>query len=290
MSEQPSEIKNVLKVSPAQMPRHALVFDSPHSGQFYPDDFNYVCDKKYLQQSEDRYVDELFSDVTEYGAPLLKALFSRAYLDVNRQQFDIDPSMLQNEWPGTLQTSMRGKIGTGLIRYICRPDNPTPVYGGKLSVTHVQSRIKNYYTPYHTALEQLINQTYDEFGLCYHLNCHSMPSRSVHHGGHSKIYQRKDFILGDRDGTSCALDFTQFIKQTLEAMGYTVGINDPYKGVELVRRYSNPSQGLHSIQIEINRSLYMDEANLRKTSGFEPLKRNLNVLVEKIVEYLQRFV
>ncbi len=267
-----------------------LVFDSPHSGTHYPEDFEFACKFDDLQKAEDKYVDELFVCAPEYGAALLLANFPRSYIDVNRREDDIDPVILAESWPfGKINPSSRSDAGIGLIRRLVRPG--IPVYDQPLSVEDITRRIEKYYKPYHGALEKLIQDAHYNFGQVWHVNCHSMPGASARPkqptGLMGRLPREADFVLGDRDGTSCDLDFTHAMRDFLKGLGYTVTINDPFKGVELVHRYSAPARGLHSLQIEINKSLYMNENTNKKTSDFENLRLDIESFVAFCADYVQ---
>ncbi len=257
-----------------------VVLDSPHSGTRYPAGFNFVCPLPLLRQAEDTHVDELFAAAPDYGATLICALFPRAFLDVNRASDDIDPEMLDGPWPGPLNPSEKSAMGMGLVRNLCRPG--LPMYDGKLPVAEVVDRIERYWRPYHEQLAGCIDQLHGRFGMVWHINCHSMPSLTV---GADDREGGADFVLGDRDGTTCDPGFTRFVADYLRALGYRVRINDPYKGVELVRRYSRPARGRHSLQLEIDRRLYMNEETLEKHSGFDRLRADLNRLVAAICDH-----
>lgn len=256
-----------------------LLFDSPHSGTRYPEDFNFVCPFPLLRQAEDTHVDELFCMVPDMGATYLCALFPRSYIDVNRAPDDIDPSMLEGSWPGPTKPTGKSLAGMGLVRFLCRPG--VPMYDGRLPVSVVQDRLENYWRPYHDLLSESLDALYARFGAVYHVNCHSMPSFVI-----GPDRQSPDFVLGDRDGTTAEPGFTRLIADTLRAMGYSVRINDPYKGVELVRRYSRPTRGRHSIQLEVDRRLYMDEETLEPHAGFQELRANLTRLVDVLRDYV----
>lgn len=258
-------------------PLAPLVLDSPHSGHVYPEDFRFECPKAWLQQTEDAFVDELFSDAPALGMALQKALFARSYIDVNRAENDIDPRMLEDAWPVPLHPSERSLAGHGLIRHICRGQ---PVYGKKIPSAEIQCRLENYYRPYHAMLQKTLQERRAQFGTVWHINCHSMPSLFQNpalapHG------PAVDFIVGDRDGHACEKAFSVFVTETLRGMGYRVGHNDPYKGAEIIARYGRPTRGVHCLQLEISRALYMDEKTLERGPGFTKLKANLEILLQE---------
>ena len=267
-----------------------LVFDSPHSGRIYPLDFAFSCPFEILEKAEDNYVDELFESVPDYGGVLLCALFPRTYIDVNRAEDDIDPDLLSQRCfenaSSDINPSQRSHAGIGLIRRIVRPG--IAVYDRKLTISEIHQRIEKYYKPYHKQLENLIEDAHYRYGQVWHINCHSMPSK----GGFSRNFSRPsfapmpDFVLGDRDGTSCELDFTHALRDFLKNLGYSVAINNPYRGVELVRRYSEPATGRHSIQIEINKGLYWQEEQSAKSKKFNSLKGDIEKLIQFSAEYV----
>lgn len=264
--------------------RHVpLVLDSPHSGTEYPDDFQPAVPMERLRHAEDSFVDELYAAGPSLGATLLAARFPRSYIDPNRSILDVDPSLLAAPWPGPAIPSRKTELGIGLIWRIL--DDGQPIYGRKLSVDEVKQRIVKYHQPYQRALKDALDAVHEHFGAVYHLNLHSMPALSsvVSEEGPGK--PRADFVLGDRDGTTCDPEFTDFVAKALRDMGYDVKVNDPYKGVELVRAFSDPKAKRHSLQVEVNRRLYMDEASRQKSSGFDTLRDNLTRLLEKVAAY-----
>jgi N-formylglutamate amidohydrolase len=257
------------------------VLDSPHSGTIFPDDHDFTCSPHLLRQGQDLLVDQLFADAPAGGATLLQALFARSYIDVNRALDDLDPQLLDGPWPGPLSPGEKSRFGMGLVRRTCRPG--LPVYSRKLAPAEIQGRIDGYYHPYHAALSAIIAGRWREFGAVWHLNCHSMPASATGEPKRRDI----DFVLGDRDGTTCAPQFTRTVAHLLEEMGYKVQINDPYRGVEIVRRYGAPAEGVHSLQIEISRRLYMNEDTLQPHAGFGMLKENLNRLLVALRVYTE---
>jgi N-formylglutamate amidohydrolase len=262
-----------------------LVLDSPHSGRDFPADFDAAVSQFDLREGEDCFVDELYLPATELGVPLLAALFPRTYLDPNRHHGDIDLELIEGgHWPHEHVPSGKSRIGKALIWRTL--DDGRSIYSRKLRVAEVVARIERCHAPYHARLRALLDETHRRFGAVYHVNCHSMPAVGGKQGEGGEGVPRADFVLGDRDGTSCDPAFTEFVRATLAARGYQVAVNDPYKGVELVRAYSNPAAGRHSLQVEINKRLYMDEASRTKHEGFARLQADLTRLVEAISEYI----
>lgn len=265
-----------------------VLFDSPHSGRCYPDDFAFICPLPTLRQAEDTHVEALFDHVPMHGATLLAALFPRTYIDANRAVDDIDPRQLDGPWPQPLRPTEKSASGMGLIRTLCKPG--IPLYHGRLPVAAIARRIVRCYQPYHLQVATVIDDLATRFGAVWHINCHSMPSAQgtlAGSKGNSRngAIDRPDFVLGDRDGTTCERGFRDFLQETLTGFGYRVSINDPYKGVELVRRYADPANGRHSLQLEINRRLYMNEETLERHEGFERLHHDLAELSRNIAAY-----
>jgi N-formylglutamate amidohydrolase len=265
----------------AQLP---LVLDSPHSGSDYPADFKHLPPREVVRQAEDSYVDELYAMAPEVGATLVEALFPRSYIDPNRSLADIDPVLLSEPWPGPLTPSRKTELGIGLVWRLAQ--GGVPMYARALSVAEVKQRIARCWEPYHAAVAAALDERHREFGAVWHVNCHSMPAvGDVMSDDPGR--QRAQFVLGDRDGTTCEPELTAFVAKTLRAMGYSVAINDPYKGVELVRRHGRPKEHRHSLQVEINRRLYLDEATLAKNDGFPRLRANLRRLLDALADYVR---
>jgi N-formylglutamate deformylase len=269
--------------TPPRDRRVPLVLDSPHSGREYPDDFRPGVPLEALRQAEDTHVDELFANGPDAGATLISARFPRSYIDPNRSLLDIDPSLLDAPWPGPAIATRKTELGIGLIWRVL--DSGEPIYARKLSVEEVKHRIVRYHQPYQRAVKDALDEAHGHFGAVWHLNLHSMPSVSGRISEEGPGRARADFVLGDRDGTTCEAGFTAFVAEALRAMGYAVKINDPYKGVELVRAFSDPAAGRHSLQLEVNRRLYMDEASREKAPGFEALRRDMDRLLDKVAAY-----
>jgi len=242
-----------------------LVFNSPHSGAFYPSDFLAASrlDAVALRRSEDMFVDELFTGVVERGAPLLRAHFPRAFLDVNREPYELDPRMFEGRLPDHCNTrSMRVAGGLGTIARVVGEGQE--IYARRLTVEEGLARIETFYGPYHRALRGLVEDTRRRFGFALLVDCHSMPS-----GPHLQAEGGKaDIVIGDRYGTSCASAFTDAAEEALRGLGYRVARNKPYAGGFITEHYGRPATGFHAFQIEINRALYMDERRQTKHEGF----------------------
>jgi N-formylglutamate deformylase len=254
-----------------------LLVDSPHSGRIYPADFDYACPLPLLRQAEDAFMDEVVAGACEANAALLAAEFPRSLIDPNRAEDDIDPATIVGTWPTPLSPDEMTLSGFGLVRRLCR--NGVELYRGNLHVAEIQRRIRLFYRPYHNCLREQVALRLEKFGRCYLINAHSMPDR-VDNG-----IPRPDFILGDRDGSSCDPDFTRFAQKTLQDMGYRVTLNAPYKGREIIKRYGLTGQGAHALQIEINRKLYMDERVIEKNSGFVHLQADMTAFFKIISDY-----
>lgn len=263
------------------------VFDSPHSGSRYPDDFGSIAPLSVLRRGEDAFVDELFGSAPGHGAALIAAQFPRIYIDPNRDVGDLDPAMLDGPWPDPLVPGRKSELGVGLIWRIMPPD--VPLYDRLLGVDEVRARIERCWKPYHRAVATALDDTHMRFGKVWHVNCHSMPATG-NAASEDGPAARAEFVLGDRDGTTCEPAFTAFVAGELRGLGYQVKINEPYKGVELVRRYSDPAAGRHSLQLEINRKLYMDEVSREKNGGFGALQADLDKLVGAICGYARERV
>ena len=265
-----------------------LVVDSPHSGTSYPADFDAAVPVTRLREGEDTFVDELYADAPAAGATLIAARFPRVYVDPNRSLLDIDASLLSSPWPGPAIPSRKTELGIGLIWRLL--DTGEPIYARKLTVEEVKRRIVEYHQPYQRAVKKALDEAHDHFGAVWHLNVHSMPAVSSKISEEGPGKSRPDFVLGDRDGTTCEGPFTRFVARTLEEMGYAVKLNDPYKGVELVRAFSDPAAGRHSLQVEVNRRLYMDERTREKLPGFDKLREDLARLVRAVAQYAAEHV
>lgn len=259
----------------------ALVLDSPHSGTQYPADFLFHCDALALRRAEDTHVEKLYDFAPGLGVHWVQAYFPRSYLDANRNTTEIDETLLDAPWPDLIETDPKTmakvRLGKGLIWRTT--DDGLPIYNRQLGVAEVQARIANCWQPYHAAVKSAIDEAHAAHGYSIHINCHSMPAIASSNATDFPGEAHADFVVGDRDGTTANPALSKLVCAFLKSLGYSVAYNHPYKGVELVRRYSDPASQRHSIQLEINRKLYMNESTLEITPGFMLLKVHLQSLV-----------
>ena len=269
-----------------QPPRRTLplVLASPHSGAEYPDGFLAVSrlDPLTLRRSEDSFVDALFAAAPELGAPLLAARFPRAYLDVNREPWELDPTMFSDPLPNYANTrSPRVRMGLGTIARVVASGEE--IYAKKLRFSDAKRRVDALYYPYHRALRRLLDETQGAFGGYLLIDCHSMPSAASAVGGEPGA----DIVLGDCHGTACAPRLIEAAHAFLTGRDFTVAINAPYAGGFTTGHYGTPRRGRHALQIEINRALYMDERKFKKKAGFDRLAGEMTALVTHLGEVMQ---
>lgn len=236
-------------------------------------------DRHALRQSEDSYVDLLFDAAPAHGAPLLRALFPRAWVDVNRSRDELDQRMFADPLPASADTrSNRVRAGLGVIPRIVADGQD--IYNRKLKFFEARRRLADCYDPYHLALGRLIADARSRFGCAVVIDCHSMPSAG---GAPFRDGERAiDIVLGDRFGASCAPGVLALVEQALASSGYLVSRNAPYAGGHVASAYGRPTEGVHVLQIEINRGLYLDEKRIARTDGFDRLRRNLQKLVAEL--------
>ena len=254
-----------------------LVIASPHSGSDYPLEFVAASrlDPQALRRSEDAFVDEIFATAPSLGAPMLAARFPRAYLDVNREAWELDPAMFADELPRYVNArSPRVRMGLGTIARVVASGEE--IYQGKLCFADAKTRIDSLYRPYHVALTKLVEETAAEFGFCLVVDCHSMPSAASGAAGRGSA----DIVLGDCHGASCAPALVEAARRYLSRCGFTVVLNSPYAGGFTTGHYGRPRQRCHALQIEINRAIYMDERSYRRRSGFDELKDAMAGLID----------
>lgn len=263
-----------------------FVYNSPHSGRHYPSSFlsDARLDSVAIRRSADHYVDELFAAAPDLGAPLLAANFPRAYLDVNREPYELDPKMFEGPLPPFANiSSLRVAGGLGTIPRIVAEN--MEIYRRRLTVEEGLSRIEEIYKPYHAALRRLIARTHARFGFSILIDCHSMPGNIRVSG--SEV--RPDIIIGDRYGTSASAELSRAATGFLTDLGFSALRNKPYAGGFITEHYGRPVRGLHALQIEINRGLYMDEVTLEKAAGFEALAGALFTFMRRMAEFADEF-
>ncbi len=271
-----------------QPPRRALplVLASPHSGADYPAGFLAASrlDPLTLRRSEDSFVDDLFAAAPDLGAPLLAARFPRAYLDVNREPWELDPAMFADALPSYVNIrSPRVRMGLGTIARVVASGEE--IYGGKLAFADARRRVDALYHPYHRALRRLADETGSTFGGYLLIDCHSMPSAASVVGESGA-----DIVLGDCHGTSCAARIVDAARVFLGERGFGVAINAPYAGGFTTGHYGSPRRGRHALQIEINRGLYMDERNFKKKPGFNRLASQMTALVAHLGQVMREYL
>jgi N-formylglutamate amidohydrolase len=281
MSQAPDEFDPPFEIIEPTEWRGAVVFNSPHSGKIYPREFLVATrlDLPTLRRSEDCFVDELVTGVVARGYPLMRAHFPRCYIDVNREPYELDPRMFEGRLPSFANTrSMRVAGGLGTVARVV--GDAQEIYHQRISVEDALRRIENLYKPYHRTLRRLFTRVHREFGAAMLIDCHSMPSST---GGKDER-PRADVVLGDRYGTSCVGVVSEIIEETLRDFGLTVSRNKPYAGGFITEHYGNPTAGLHAIQLELNRALYMDERQFERTAPFDLLATHLQTLADRLAE------
>jgi N-formylglutamate deformylase len=275
-------MSSLIRYIPGSAP---LVLDSPHSGVNYPDDFRPCCDLEVLRRAEDTHVEKLYDFAPGLGVAWIEALFPRSYLDANRDTTELDVTLLEDAWTDPVASDARTlakvRLGKGLV-WRCT-DEGLPIYDRKLTAAEVRNRIDRCWRPYHAAVAEAIAAAHARHGYSIHLNCHSMPAVSASHATDFPGLVHADFVIGDRDGTTASPALSRRVCDVLRGFGYRVEYNHPYKGVELVRRYGDPARQRHSIQVEVNRKLYMDESTLEPIAGFVALRAHLRQLVEALL-------
>ncbi len=268
-------------------PLYPVVLSSPHSGQVFPEEFLQAVKMpiEILRSNEDSFVDELMIPVSNLGIPLLAMNISRAFIDANRDKIEIDPKMYYN-YPvrSELQGGIRCRVGLGVVHRInAQREN---IYDGLLNYDEVADRIKNVYDVYHKRLQQLIDKTVRKFGFCFVLDCHSMPSKIC-----SVMQENKpiDFCLGTLFDQSCPQEVSLFMKESLEAKGYRVAENCPYSGAFITFNYCQPRKSIYTMQLEMNRGLYMNENVYKKNTDFHKLSTDIRGSAEAWAKFLLDF-
>lgn len=270
-----------------KLPRHPfspVIFTSPHSGRNYSADLmaGVRLPPQTLRRSEDCFVDELFGAAPENGAPLLAANFPRAFCDANREAWELDPAMFADPlppWVNTTSTRVSAGLGT-IARVVASGDT---IYGGKLTFNEAERRINAYWRPFHNTLSRLVEDIKERFGYCLVIDCHSMPSNGQ---GRRPV----DFVLGDLYGAASASGVTRMVTEFLTSRGHSIRRNDPYAGGYITRHYGRPAGGIHVLQVEIARNLYLDEARFERLPRFEEIRRTMSDLVAEITQQVHELI
>src|SRR5665213_4538894 len=279
MSEIRDELDPPFEILEPAESKGPVLFNSPHSGSTYPREFLATSrlDIATLRRSEDSFVDDLIAGVVKHGYPLMRAHFPRCFVDVNREPYELDPRMFEGRLPSFANTrSMRVAGGLGTVARVV--GDAQEIYDQRISVDDALRRIENLYKPYHRALRRLFTRVHRDFGAATLVDCHSMPSTT---GGKDER-PRADVVLGDRYGTSCVAVVSEVVEATLRQQGYAVSRNKPYAGGFITEHYGNPAAGLHAIQLEINRALYMDERRYQRVPGFDRVAADMDLLARRL--------
>jgi N-formylglutamate amidohydrolase len=261
--------------------RAPIIFNSPHSGSVYPADFLNASriDLTSLRRSEDSFMDELIEGLSQRGFPVVRVHFPRSYVDVNREPYELDPRMFTGRLPSFANTrSMRVAGGLGTIPRVV--GDGQEIYRERLNVDEALSRIEALYKPYHRALRRLINKAHQAFGTVVVVDCHSMPSVGVSRDEP----RRPDIVIGDRYGTSCAPMLPDVVEDVMGGLGYSIGRNKPYAGGFITEHYGNPASGLHTVQLELNRAVYMDERRRERGPRFGQVAADFAALAQALAD------
>ncbi len=256
----------------------SVVFASPHSGRVYDLAFvqSSVLDRLMIRSSEDAYVDMLFADVPRFGAPLLTANAPRAYVDLNRGAEELDPALVR----GIRRQGMNARISSGLGVIPRVVAGARPIYRGKISLNEAQRRLAQVWFPYHNRLQALLDESLKRFGQAVLIDCHSMPHEAVRNV--SRTGTRPEIVLGDRHGASASSTVSDQVAAAFEAQGFTVARNTPFAGAYITQHYGRPTYDQHVVQVEIDRSLYMNEAQVRPNGQFDEIKARLGKAAQLI--------
>lgn len=267
-----------------QLPAIPLVFDSPHSGWASVEHPKSAASVAILATSWDAFIDQLFGAAPEVGAGLLAARFPRWLVDVNRARDDLNPAMIAGEPTHPLRPTAKSQHGMGVLRQLAVPG--VPVYAAPLPAAEAEALLCAFWDPYHATLRGMLDGLHRTHRAVWHINCHSM--KSVGNEMNDDVgAPRPDIVVSDRRGRTSAPAFVEFAASTLRELGYVVQVNDPYMGAELIAAYSDPRSDRHSIQVEINRRLYMDEASFAKNERFERVRSDLSVFVNCVAQYVR---
>src|SRR3978361_155944 len=259
--------------------RAPILFHSPHSGSVYPREFLSASriDIVALRRSEDSFMDELIGGLSERGFPVVRVNFPRSYVDVNREPYELDPRMFTGRLPSFANTrSMRVAGGLGTIPRV--GGDGQGIYRARVVFDDALARTEALNKPYHRALRRLINKAHQTFGTVILVDCHSMPSIGVARDEP----RRPDIVIGARYGTSCASLLPDVVEQVMSGLGYSIGRNKPYAGGFITEHYGNPASGLHTVQLELNRAIYMDERRRERSPRFAQVAADFTRLADAL--------
>ena len=263
----------------------SAVFASPHSGREYPWAFvrRSVLDERILRSSEDAFVDQLFHTAPRHGAPLLAATYPRAWVDVNRSADELDPALIEGIRRGT--HNPRVASGLGVVPRVVA--NGRAIYRGKLTRREADQRVQNGWQPWHAALDTLLGESHALFGEALLVDCHSMPHEAIETLSHHKG-NRPEIVLGDRFGAAASGDIVDRIEASFAAAGLRVARNAPFAGAYVTQHYGRPAQFQHVVQIEIDRSLYMNEKLIRPNANFDAFAAVIDGIIGQITDIGRR--
>lgn len=275
-----SVLKGIFYRLDPTVPPVPVIYDVSRSGRMYPVDYRSPLPFSVAHDNVSAYLEEFYSAAPELGATMLYALFPNTYIDSNRSELDIDPEVLDGEWPVPLQ--LTSTTGLGLIKAKSRYGEP--FHEGKLPVADVMARLENYHRPYHAELKDNIERMHKAWGFVYQISCHCMSAIGA--PTHPDPGQpRADFCIGNLDGKTASSEFMDFLKHTIEDLGYSCSVNMPYTGGELNRRYGDPEAGIESVMLEINKKLFIDIKTFKKTENFEKVRTDLKAFMAKVSEH-----
>ena len=270
-----------IRYEPQTAPAPVLI-DVSRSGREYPHDFRSPLPFTVLHDNVSMYVEDLYAVGPSLGASLLYACFPNTYIDTNRSAADIDESLIEGKWPGTIKQSDFTSRGLGLLKRLSRYGEP--LQERKLTIEEVQQRLAIYHEPYHAELARMLGQMKQQHGVAFQLSCHCMSAVGAPtHADPGK--PRADFNLGNMNGATCSPEFMSFLARTLEGLGHSVSLNFPYYGGELIARHADPSAGIESVFIEVNKKLFIDTKTFKKTANFDRLKSSIDKMVTAVVAY-----
>ena len=258
-----------------------LIFASPHSGRDYSAAFlaQVALDRRSIRSSEDAFVDRLFDMAPELGAPLLAARAPRAFLDLNRAADELDPGVIE----GIARAPHNPRISSGLGVIPRVVAGGRSIYRGKLRLAEAEQRLRRFWHPYHQELAALIEETRAVFGQAVLIDCHSMPHEAIE--AHTRPGQsRPEVVLGDRFGATAGRDVMDQVEAAFAGAGLRVGRNAPFAGAYVAQAYGRPSRGVHVVQVEIDRALYMDEVRIEPLAGFAGFRDLIAGVVAELVQ------